>query len=97
MEARWRGRRENGERRKMNRTVLDIECSVSKTVKYDYQEAIRNVNRTHYDLGDSISEEDLEFKGKSKTDFALNLICECSGYCVPDYIKSGLKWLNDSQ
>lgn len=36
MEVRWRGRRENGERRKMNRTVLDIECSVSKTVKYDY-------------------------------------------------------------
>ena len=60
-------------------------------------EAIRNVNRTHYDLGDSISEEDLEFKGKSKTDFALDLICECSGYCVPDYIKSGLKWLNDQR
>lgn len=45
----------------------------------------------------SISEEDLEFKGKSKTDFALDLICECSGYCVPDYIKSGLKWLNDQR
>ena len=64
---------------------------------HSLEEAIRNVNRTHYDLGDSISEEDLEFKGKSKTDFALDLICECSGYCVPDYIKSGLKWLNDQR
>lgn len=64
---------------------------------HSLEEAIRNVNRTHYDLGDSISEEDLEFKGKSKTDFALDLICECSDYCVPDYIKSGLKWLNDQR
>ena len=35
--------------------------------------------------------------GKSKTDFALDLIYKCSDYCIPDYIKSGLKWLNDQR
>lgn len=64
---------------------------------HSLEEAIRNVNREHYDLGDSISEDDLEFKGKSKTDFALDLIYECPDYCVPDYIKSGLKWLADQR
>lgn len=64
---------------------------------HSLEEAIRNVNRTHYDLGDSISEEDLEFKGKSKTDFAFDLIYECSDYCVPEYIKLGLTWLNNQR
>ena len=61
------------------------------------EEAIRNVNRKHYNLGSRISEKKLEFSGKSKTDFALDLIYKCSDYCVPDYIKSGLKWLNDQK
>ena len=64
---------------------------------HSLEEAVRNVNRKHYDLGDNTSEEDLEFKGKSKTDFALDLICECADYCVPAYIKSGLTWLNNQR
>ena len=76
---------------------IEFQTAESGLCGHSLEEAIRNVNRTHYDLGDSISEEDLEFKGKSKTDFALDLIYECSDYCVPDYIKSGLKWLNNQR
>lgn len=61
---------------------------------HSLEEAIRNVNRKYYNLDNKISEKKLEFTGKSKTDFALDLIYRCSDYCVPDYIKSGLKWLN---
>lgn len=64
---------------------------------HSLEEAIRNVNRKHYNLGNKISEKKLEFTGKSKTDFALDLIYKCSDYCVPNYIKSGLKWLNDQR
>ena len=39
----------------------------------------------------------IEFTGKSKTDFALDLLCECPNYCVPNYIESGLKWLNNQK
>ena len=64
---------------------------------HSLEEAIRNINRKYYNLGNRINEKNLEFKGKSKTDFALNLICGCSNYCVPEYIKSGLKWLNEQR
>ena len=45
----------------------------------------------------SPTEDDLEFTGKSKTDFALKLICECEDYAIPTYIKDGLVWLNDQR
>lgn len=61
------------------------------------EEAIKNVNRTHYGLNDSITEEDLEFKEKSKTDFALNLICNHPDYIIPKYLKDGLVWLNEQK
>lgn len=64
---------------------------------HSLEEAIRNVNRKYYNLRNRIGEKKLEFKGKSKTDFALDLISKCSNYSVPDYIKSGLKWLNDQR
>ena len=35
--------------------------------------------------------------GKSKTDFALDLVYECDDYTIPAYIKSGLKWLNEQK
>lgn len=76
---------------------IEFQTAENGLCGHSLEEAIRNVNRKHYNLGDSISEEKLEFKGKSKTDFALNLIYECANYCVPDYIKSGLKWLNDQK
>lgn len=58
------------------------------------EEAIKNVNREFYDLSASPTEDDLEFTGKSKTDFALKLIMENPEYVVPQYIKNGLIWLN---
>lgn len=61
------------------------------------EEAIRNVNRAHYKLTNSISEDDLEFKEKSKTDFALKLICDYPDYKIPKYIKDGLIWLNEEK
>lgn len=64
---------------------------------HSLEEAIRNVNRIHYGLGSSPTEDDLEFTGKNKTDFALKLICECEDYAIPAYIKDGLMWLNDQR
>lgn len=61
------------------------------------EESIKNVNRTHYGLADPVTEEKLEFNEKSKTDFALNLVCENPNYEIPQYIKDGLVWLNGQQ
>lgn len=61
------------------------------------EESIRNVNRAYYELGDNITEDELKFTEKSKTDFALKLICEHEDYIIPAYIESGLVWLNDQQ
>lgn len=61
------------------------------------EEAIMNVNRSHYELANTVKEEDLEFTEKSKTDFALNLICKKPDYNIPQYIKSGLEWLNNQR
>lgn len=58
------------------------------------EEAIININRSYFELTNHITEESLEFKGKSKTNFALKLICENPKYVVPRYIKDGLVWLN---
>ena len=76
---------------------IEFQTAENGLCGHSLEEAVRNVNRKHYDLGDSTSEEDLEFKGKSKTDFALDLIWECADYCVPAYIKSGLTWLNNQR
>lgn len=76
---------------------IEFQTAENGLCGHSLEEAIRNVNRKHYGLDDSISEEDLEFKGKSKTDFALDLIYECADYCVPAYIKSGLTWLNNQR
>ena len=56
-----------------------------------------NVNRNHYGLVNPVTEEDLEFTEKSKTDFALNLIYNNPAYSIPQYIKNGLIWLNDQR
>ena len=61
------------------------------------EEAIMNVNRSYYELSEPVKEESLEFNGKSKTDFALNLICEKPDYEIPKYIKNGLIWLNNQK
>ena len=51
----------------------------------------------HYGFIESVVEEDLEFIEKSKTDFALNLICNNPNYSIPQYIKNGLIWLNQQR
>ena len=61
------------------------------------EEAIRNVNRSYYGLADPVTELMLEFTEKSKTDFALTLICNKPNYVIPKYIKDGLVWLNDQK
>ena len=61
------------------------------------EESIINVNRKHYKLNEAIKEEDLKFDEKSKTDFALNLICNYPKYKIPQYIKNGLLWLNEQK
>lgn len=61
------------------------------------EESIMNVNRNHYGLDESVTEELLSFSGKSKTDFALNLICNKPDYEIPQYIKDGLVWLNEQK
>lgn len=76
---------------------IEFQTTENGLCGHSLEEAIRNVNRSHYDLGDAINERNLEFKGKSKTDFALELIYECSNYCIPDYIKTGLVWLNSQR
>ena len=59
------------------------------------EEAIKNANRAHYEVPDHPSEQDVAFKEKSKTDFALNLIFKNPKYTIPEYIKRGLIWLSD--
>lgn len=76
---------------------LEFQTKEQELCGHSLEEAIRNVNRSHYGLDDDITEDDLEFTGKSKTDFALDLIYECADYTIPDYIKSGLVWLNNQR
>ena len=79
------------------RCHIEFQTTENGLCGHSLEEAIRNVNRTYYGLGDTPTEDDLEFSGKKKTDFALILICECEDYAVPAYIKNGLVWLNDQQ
>ena len=76
---------------------IEFQTTENGLCGHSLEEAIRNVNRTYYGLGDTPTEDDLEFSGKKKTDFALNLICECEDYAIPAYIKDGLVWLNDQR
>lgn len=72
------------------RCHIEFQTTENGLCGHSLEEAIRNVNRTYYGLGDTPTEDDLEFSGKKKTDFALNLICECEDYAVPALYKNGL-------
>ena len=61
------------------------------------EEAIINVNRVKYKLPTNVTEGDIEFKQKSKTDFILDLITGNDGYIAPKYILNGLKWLKEAK
>lgn len=76
---------------------IEFQTKENELCGHSLEEAIRNVNRSHYGLSDSPTEDDLEFSGKCKTDFALKLIYECTDYNIPAYIKSGLIWLNNQK
>ena len=73
---------------------IEYQTTEKRLCGHSLEEAIKNVNRSHYGLDDTATETDLEFDEKSKTDFALKLIYECEDYKIPAYIRSGLVWLN---
>lgn len=85
-----------------NQKTID-KCHIEYQVKENglcgrsLEDAIMNVNRVYYNLNGTVTEGDLEFKEKSKTDFALNLICDNPDYAIPQYIKNGLVWLNNQK
>ena len=83
------------EERTIKKCHWEFQTKENGTYSKSLEEAIRNANRTHYGINADAKEEDLEFKGKSKTEFALNLISNYADYSVPQYIKQGLIWLND--
>ena len=91
---------------------IHIECQTKENglCGRSLEEAIRNVNRKRYGLPEvGATEKDIEFNGKNKTGFALELTCGpvenkrrklpetkfANNYEIPEYIKSGLRWLND--
>lgn len=59
------------------------------------EEALRNSNRKLYGLQDPCSECEIIFDDGKKTDFAIELLIEKKDYCVPEYIKRGLIWLDE--
>ncbi len=84
------------EQKTLNKVHIEFQTTENGICGRSLEEAIRNVNREFYMLGDSVNEDIIKFKDKSKTEFALNLIINATdGYNVPKYIKNGLKWLND--
>lgn len=87
----------NYEQKTQERCHLEFQTEENGLCGRSLEEAIKNVNREFYGLSDESIEDDLEFDGKSKTDFALNLICGKSDYEIPKYIKDGLVWLNNQK
>lgn len=61
------------------------------------EEAIMNCNRDLYLKSESLSEDDIEFNGKSKTTFALDLLMKNNDYNIPQYIANGLNWLSNQK
>ena len=81
----------------MDKCHLEFQTEEQGLCERSLEEAIRNVNRTHYGLSATPSEAEIEFDEKSKTDFALKLIYDNPNYTIPQYIKNGLMWLNDQK
>ena len=82
------------EEKTLGKCHIEYQTSENGICGRSLEEAIMNVNHSHYGFTESVTEEDLEFTEKSKTDFALNLICDNPNYSIPQYIKNGLIWLN---
>ena len=87
----------NDEQKTIGRCHIEFQTTENGLCGRSLEESIINVNRKHYGLKGTVTEENLKFEEKSKTDFALNLICDCPKYEVPQYIKNGLVWLNEQK
>lgn len=85
------------EQRTIEKSHIEFQVKENGLCGRSLEEAIKNVNRMHYGISCTATEADLEFDEKSKTDFALNLICENPDYNIPKYIMNGLIWLNDQK
>ena len=83
------------EKRTLSKCHVEFQSEENGLCGRSLEEAIRNVNRAYYNLSVSATEEELKFTGKSKTDFALDLICNKPDYLIPKYIAKGLVWLNN--
>lgn len=64
-----------------------------------FEEAIINVNRELYSVGDEVGEIEFDSDKESKTDFAFNLLFDkdFSSYSIPSYISKGLVWLSSQK
>lgn len=83
------------EQKTNNNCHLEFQVEENGLCGRSLEESIINVNREIFGLTRAVTEEKLNFSGKSKTDFALDLIINHSTYKVPQYIKNGLAWLNN--
>lgn len=81
----------------IEKTHIEYQIEENGLCGRSLEESIQNVNRATFGLTDTLTEEDLEFTGTSKTEFALNLIFDTPDYSIPKYIKNGLVWLNDQK
>lgn len=84
---------------KENKTIskchIEYQTTENTLCGRSLEESIKNVNRDFYELKAPVTEDDIDFNSKSKTDFALNLMFENPNYIIPSYIKNGLVWLNE--
>ncbi|MCH5304435.1 MAG: AAA family ATPase, partial [Ruminococcus sp.] len=70
------------DKKTLGRIHIEYQTSENGLCGRSLEEAIKNVNRDYYKLKESPSEKDLEFDGKSKTEFALDLIINDADYVV---------------
>lgn len=84
------------EQKTINNCHIEFQTEENGLCGRSLEEAIKNSNRQYFKIKTPYVEEDLKFSG-SKTDFALNLICEFPDYNIPRYIINGLVWLNQQK
>lgn len=80
----------------INKCHIEFQTKENGLCGRSLEEAIKNSNRQYFKIEAPYLEENLKFSG-SKTDFALNLICEFPEYNIPQYIIDGLVWLNQQR
>lgn len=91
----------NAEDKNIENCHLEFQTREGGLCGSSLEEAIRNVNRTHFGLDANLSDDtQLKFKagGKygTKTDFAIGLVTGEYNYSIPEYIKNGIEWLTSA-